>query len=137
MQGEIMSNKQISVHDNEIRSYKMVLPESTLIFETTYQNENTTITFLNVLAYSFDGAWNQNIIFDIIPSKIEIFVDWYRNHKETQKPFEYGFPINGITNADIMMDFLKREEYKYWEIDSSVGLNGFVIAKNFVISSSL
>jgi len=68
--------------------------------------------------------------------RIESFVNWYRNHKETQKPFEYGFPINGITDADTLLDFLQREEYKYWEINASVGLDGFVIAKNMIISNT-
>ena len=108
-----MSYSRISVHDNEIHSYRMLLPEQTLIFETIHLNKKTDIQFQDVLAYSFDGAGEQNIIFEIADLSIENFVNWYRKHKETQKPFEYGFPIKGITNPDTLLQYLTQESYKY------------------------
>ncbi|MCL1993268.1 MAG: hypothetical protein FWG66_10015 [Spirochaetes bacterium] len=128
-----MSGSTISVHDNEIHSYKMLLPRRVLLVETSHKSEKTQIRFEDVLAYSFGDAGEQNIIFDIEEPGIEHFIDWYRSNRETYKQFEYSYPINGITDPAALLEFLTAEGYKYWELHAAAGLGGFVIAKNMAI----
>ena len=125
-----MPNNQIRIHDNEITSYEFHLPEKRLTLNTSYQSENTKVHFLHVLAYSFDGAGDQNILFEITDNSIKGFVNWYASHADTQKALEYGFPLKGFPNPEALLTFLKAEGYQYYEVNASVGLDGFVLAKD-------
>lgn len=128
-----MKNVEISIHDNEIHSYEMCFPEKNLTFKTSYLNEQTDIQFAAVLAYSFAWAGEQNVLFEAVESSIEGFVRWYSSNKDTQKAFENGFPIEGFATPEDLLLFLKSEEYRYYELNASVGLDGFVIAKDMKI----
>ena len=125
-----MADKEISIHDNEIMSYRMLLPEKKMVIETAYKGERIDIVFDEVLAYSFDNFQSeQNILFEAVDSSIEGFVNWYSRNTETQKAFENGFPIQGIKEPGELKTFFKKEGYRYYELNASVGLDGFVIAK--------
>lgn len=119
----------ISIHDNEVHSYHFQLPQKNLIINTAYKDEKTDIKFTDVLAYSFENAGEQNILFEVVQSSIEGFVRWYATHAEAQKAFEYGYPLTNINSPDALLAFLKKESYNYYEVNASVGLDGFVLAK--------
>lgn len=123
-----MANIKINVHDNEVHSYEFCFPEKTLTLKTSHQNDKTDIQFITVLVYSFENARDQNILFDVV--RIEEFVRLYSADREEENEFEYGFPIGNFSNPKDLLSFLQTEAYHYYEIDSSVGLYGYVIAKD-------
>lgn len=129
-----MANIKRSVHDNEVHAYRMVFPKKTLILETAYQTEKTDIRFAEVLAYSFENAGEQNVLFEVVESSLEEFIRWYSEHPDTQQAFEYGFPIEGMKNPGAVLDSLKAQGYRYYEVNASVGLDGFVIAKGIELT---
>lgn len=123
---------EINIHDNEVLSYRLLLPMRQLIMETTYQSEKTDIIFDDVLAYSFEDAGDQNIIFEAVESSLNGFIDWYAGNNDKQNPFEFGLPVQGT--PDELKQFLNEQGYHYYEINASVGLDGFVIAKGMTFA---
>ncbi|MGF7043673.1 hypothetical protein M2142_000642 [Fusobacterium sp. PH5-29] len=61
------------------------------------------------MAYSFDNLGNQNIIFEVTDTSIDRVVNWYSKNKDTQKAFEFGFSIKGISSPKKLVTQLKNK----------------------------
>jgi len=126
-----MNRREISIHDNEIHSYNFCLKTKKLTLKTLFSGKQTNIEFFEVLAYSFDGVSDQNILFEIADKDIESFFRWYIEHGEVPKQLENGLPLENYVTEDLLA-FLKKENYRYYEVNASVGLDGYVIAKSML-----
>lgn len=121
-----------SVHDYVIYKYEVLSNENRIVFHTTYKDfsksDNATIEFEGVIGHFFEHSLAGNIIFDITAS--DDLATFYKDYeKDLLDYFKYGLPLE----ADTLNSFVKEMEkkrLKAFEISSSYGLSGWVIAKN-------
>lgn len=120
------------VHDNIIQSYIVDLNNGILKMGTCWEDkENTKIEFIGLLAHKFENVIDSNIIFGIYQTTIQSFID---NEKENlTKALKYGYPTLEAGNCDELKEVLENDQYKVFRIDSTLGLCGYVIAKDIKI----
>ncbi len=120
-----------SIHDNEIEDYKVNLKQKTIVLKTiNAKKENVEIKFKDVLTHFFKNSSHQNIIFDITTGTIEKFV--FENKQLIEESQNMCWPLYSINIKDLQ-NRLEKQEYKYFVIESSNGLCGFVLAKEMNI----
>ncbi len=122
------------VHDNEILSYQVDIANNVLTMVTKFYDwEDTTIVFSGFLAHKFERVMSgPNIIFDLHQISIQKFVD--ENREQLTHDLPYGFPIGLVKTCDELINVLEARDYKVYQIDSTLGLYGYVIAKDISIT---
>lgn len=125
------------VHDNIIKSYLVDIENKQLKLFTTYHYNNshyeeTTVIFEAYLTHSFKhiDSLSGNIIFDINDYPIEIFIK--NNIDAINDGKGHGWPVFYDSINDIKIK-LEEQGLKTFEIGSSLGLYGWVIAKEMII----
>ncbi|MCL2579596.1 MAG: hypothetical protein FWE32_06145 [Oscillospiraceae bacterium] len=124
------------VHDNIIKAYKVDFEAKTLVMNTFYDDhinkvvEDTDVIFTGYLAHCFEHEITHNIIFDIEEYPMHLFV---KNESELlKKNKNHCWPICYKTENELI-EYLQKNEYKIFAVDSSCGLTGRVIAKQMEI----
>ncbi len=118
------------VHDNEILSYEVDVRNETLRLFTKYEDkEDTVITFSGWLTHRLEDACHCNIISDISRLSVDSFID---NNKEMLEEMIRYLPLD-VRDTEDFRKYLQNKEQKIFEITSSIGLCGFVIAKEIAI----
>lgn len=122
------------IHDSEIVSYEVDLKNSKLRLNLQqHELENLKhidVVFNVVLVHFFETALQGSIIFDVEERGIDKFIKENSNLLNKQK--EYSWPID-YNDVKELNDLLVNNQYRYYIITSSYGLNGWVIAKNYEI----
>jgi len=119
------------VHDNEILSYNVDIFNKTLQISTKYYDkEKTLITFTDFIAHRFENVTYCNLIFGITQVSIDYFID--ENRDMLEEGLKHAFPIYA-KDCEYLRGYLKEKEQKVFEISSSLGLCGFIIAKDISI----
>lgn len=122
------------IHDYEIISYNVDVYNNKLQIFTEYsEEEKKSITFTGVLAHHFEHVIYRNILFDVTQVTIDCFIN--TKEKLLEESLRYGFPT-WSENIEELRTLLKKEQQKTFKIYSSLGLNGFVIAKEIFIEDS-
>lgn len=133
--GYFGSDNMSKIHDNEIISYEVDLKNQKIIIHTEnpYSEliKNADIIFSDVLAHFFKTELSGSIIFDIDKYDIIQFLKDNSDLLKTEK--NYGWPIDYNTIEELTERLLK-DQYSYYVISSSYGLNGWVLAKSYVIT---
>lgn len=121
------------MHDDYIVTYNVNLKRKEVIIQTYNSNEKIQreVHFFNVLTHSFKCIIDYNIISDIQECEINCFIN--DNQEELKKMEGYCWPIDYQSNQDLI-DFLIFNEYKYIKINSSYGMFGWILAKDYQIS---
>jgi len=119
------------LHDNELLSYSVDFKKRTIILNTEYWHEKacekTSVTFKNVTGHYFVNAGEMNtIIFDIDCYEIEQFIKDYALMLQDRK--NYCWPLCYIDEADLIAK-LHEQKQKYFYMQSSCGMCGFIIAE--------
>ena len=123
--------KYMDTHDNTLNSYEVDIDKQMLILHTTAENSaKVDAKFIGVLSHRFEDVELRNIIFDIEDVSIETFIQLYSS--EIPKWLKSGFPIS-VENSDELYARLTENGHKAFLIFSSLGLSGFVIAKELFI----
>lgn len=121
------------VHDNTIQSYFVDFTNEILRIDTCSENdENIIIEFSGLLVHRFEHVINSNIIFGLYQSTIQSFIEGEKEN--LRESLKYGFPSIKARNCDELKEELEDEKYKVFYFDSSLGLWGYVIAKDVKIS---
>jgi hypothetical protein len=119
------------VHDNIIKSYLVDFEKETLIFKTQYEaQENTDVIFTGYLTHIFCCEIKNNIIFDIKEHPLNEFLKDEQELLEKQK--NSAWPVSYDTTADLL-NYLQVNKYKAFFVSSSLGLSGWVLAKQMDI----
>jgi hypothetical protein len=131
----------IPVHDNKLISYTVSDLAKTILFETVFEgkttNEFTNISFSNVTAYFFEHHSLQlgTIFFDMKEIAVEIILngDWekFEEGRNWRWP---GFWADTKQNAKA---YFEENAVRAYEISSSCGLSGWVLAQEMRIFSKL
>lgn len=132
MSSSIIKEYDSKVHDNRIISYSVDFINKVLQLNTQWEEkEITIITFTGLLAHKFENVIEYNIILDLYEVTIEFFIE---NEKEQLDEWlKYGFPSMKSINIMELEKSLNTEGYKIFYMDSSLGLCGYIIAKDIII----
>lgn len=122
----------ISVHDNHLIAYTVFATERKIVLQTEFRDsqphELTDIVFEEVLAYNFEGDLFSCIIFDVEE------VDLARLLEEHAAKFEagwrYGWPRGWEKEKEGIEAYVRRLEMRAFEVSSSYGMGGWVLAQN-------
>ncbi|MGG3510130.1 hypothetical protein ABES58_32260 [Paenibacillus lautus] len=119
-----------SVHDYEVISYEVNLRDHFIIIITEYNEIEVKIEFIDVMAHLFEDHLHGSILLDIDTYDIDGFIEGNLEILERHKP--YCWPTYYNTLGELR-EKLIREQYEYYVISSSLGFNGWVLAKNMRI----
>jgi len=121
----------LDVHDNEIISYNVDYKKQKLTLNTTdYKDENIIIEFQGFLTHKFELGYQQNVISDLEEHGIEAMIE--ENEELLKETKCYCWPMY-FDNLEHLKEKLKANQYKYYVIESSIGLCGWVLARNMEI----
>lgn len=130
-----MTNNNIKeyelIHDSIVVSYMVDFKKEILQLNTNYHGKEATIKFQGLLAHDFENVIRNNIIFSISQVTIECFI--LEKSNILVEALKYGFPTIEVCSIKELEDFLKVNKYKIFYIESSMGMVGYVIAKEINI----
>ena len=120
------------IHDNRIKSYFVDIENHKIIFNTEFFNkEITTIIFNNVIGHLFSSGTTVGIIFDIIEYSIDEYVKIDSKILKHKEDYDFSFKYN---NEKDLINKLNEKNLKYYIIESSYGLNGWILAEEMQIN---
>lgn len=124
----------ISVHDNRLVSYTVNDGTKTILFETVFEgkisNEFTNISFSNVSAYFFEHHSLEigTIFFDIKEIAVEIILesDW----EKFEEGRKWMWPGLWADTKQTAKAYFEKNAVKAYDISSSCGLSGWILAQD-------
>ncbi len=125
----------IRAHDHEIISYEVNLQHSKITLHILSGNREAipaSIEFIGVLAHKFETQLPGSIILDIRSYEISRFLEYNKELLDEQK--KYSWPLHYET-LDDLHNHLQSENYAFYVISASYGLNGWVVAKEHKVFS--
>ena len=126
-----MNTEYAYVHDNEILSYHVDVQNRKLEMSTKYYDkERITIIFTDCIAHRFEYVTYTNIINRIDQIPVGDFIE--KNNDMLGDGVRNAFPIFA-KSVNELLNYLEKNEQKIFEISSTLGLCGFVIAKEITI----
>lgn len=121
----------MNIHDNEIINYQVNLKDKTILLHTISEtNEAATIRFNDLLAYYFENQLPGSILIDIFDAGIELFIPQNRDNLKSRK--DHLWPIN-YESEEELFSYLQYNQYHYYVIQSSYGMNGWVVSKEMKV----
>ena len=120
------------MHDNYIIDYTVNLSQKKIVLKTynKYVQQNEIVYFNDVLTHEFKCILEYNQILDINSYDIECFFS--ENQHELKLLHCSCWPIN-YTNSEKLKKYLVENKYQYIKINSSYGMYGWIIAKDYTI----
>lgn len=122
-----------SVHDNRIIAYEVDAERRRIILHTRFDDrtptEYTDVIFDGVLGYRFENDNFGNIILDIEEISLSQLLSDNRNVFEGGK--KYGWPGVWNESPEASMHYFESNRAKAFEISSSFGMDGWVIAESY------
>ena len=122
------------IHDNIITAYQIDFENEQLTIKTEYYydgklSEKTDVVFSGYLTHMFNNEIKNSILFDIEERSLSFFLE--KEHELLEDNKCYGWPIHYKTTEAYteLTEFMQKNEYKVFEISSSYGLYGWVLAK--------
>ncbi|MCC3381767.1 hypothetical protein ACFQ5D_02490 [Paenibacillus farraposensis] len=121
-----------NIHDSEIISYEVDLKNQKIIISTIQYPDSsiTELVFSDVLAHLFETHLEGSIILDVDKYELSQFINDNRELLEKQK--NSCWPID-YYNIEELTEKLRREQYVYFVVSSSYGLNGWILAKKYEV----
>jgi hypothetical protein len=92
--------------------------------------EKTDVVFSDYLAHAFEDEMTYNIIFDIEECPVNRFAEIERELLKARK--NRCWPVAYETETELI-NYLQSNQYKAFEVNSSIGLSGWVLAKQMEI----
>lgn len=116
----------MDVHDNEILTYTVDFENKEITMKTiNRKREIIFVKFKDVLVHYFEMAMPNSIIFDIDEYEGKEVIKENRELLKNTKDF--CWPVGYENESDLIKNL---EGYKYYIINSSSGLTGWVLAKS-------
>src|SRR5262245_9413230 len=123
---------ELSIHDNRVVAYHVDCEQCQIILHTRFDErdpvEYTDVVFEGVDAYNFEGDNFVNILFDVREVPISELVGEYRALFE--EGVKYAWPGDWNDSPEAAIRHFQAEGAKAFEIASSFGLAGWVVAKS-------
>lgn len=120
------------LHDNKILNYCVDLEHHTLCMDTqTEAGETVSIHFTGLLAHRFENVISSNILFGMDEIDVDEFLQQYKDLLE--EAMCYGFPAFTCRNTEELLGKMVQKRIRVFEVSSSLGLYGFVLAQGVEI----
>lgn len=127
-----LDDDEPSVHDSVLLAYTVESAERQITFQTLYnQKERTDVVFSGVLAYHFEGDSLRTILFDIYEVSLEKLLAEHAALFERRR--NYGWPVLVYGSPEELLQKLRLYDVKAFEVRSSYGLDGFVLAQDLTL----
>jgi hypothetical protein len=126
-----------SIHDNLIVSYEVQCETRRIVLHTEYHafdktTEYTDIVFTGVEGYHFENDAFSNIILNLEEVRVaQILSEYYGQISESYR--KAGAPGPWAANLDGASEFLSKKGIKGYLLSSSIGLSGWVLAREVSI----
>ena len=122
-----------NIENNQVLSYQVDIINRTLriLTKSADGKNHIDITFTGLLSHRFEDVILSNLLYEISQFTIDYFIA--ANKEVINESLEYGYPAQKMNNIGALKDFLKKEKYKIFDITSTLGLCGEVIAKEISI----
>ena len=123
---------QISVHDNILLGYEVCSETKKIILHTEFRDGGeedrvtTDVVFTDVLGYHFEGDLFTSIIFGVWEESIDAALHHHPDLLERR--VRYGWPQGWESKKESLEAYLKRKNLKVYRLQSSYGMDGFVMA---------
>jgi hypothetical protein len=122
-----------SIHDNRVISYEVDGEARRIVLRTRFEDsvpvEYTDVIFEGVLAYYFENDNFGSILFSIKEVPVLQLVEDDRSLFE--EGVRFGWPGPWNVSPESSIQYIQSEGGKAFEIFSSYGLSGWVIAETF------
>jgi hypothetical protein len=129
--GAFEQTPKLSVHDNNIYRYEFDSRTRNLVLRTVFTvpkpNEFTDVWFLNVWCHHLEGILGGDIICDLCEWGLDYELKQYGDLFDRLKN-QIGWPPVDW-NKETLHETVARMNLRVWHINSSYGVDGFVIAK--------
>ncbi len=127
-----------SVHDNLLVSYTVLCEERRIILHTEYREvtpaERTDVRFEGVEAYCFDNDVFGTILFGIEEIGVADLVN--RERERIEQGRKWGWPGGWAGSLHEETARLTQQEFRGWDVGSSIGLTGWVLARNMTVAAA-
>ena len=130
----------LSIHDNLLISYEVRCDERTIVLRTEYRVKGKPSEFVNVIfegvqGYSFENDAFGNIIFSLETIAIGQFL---KDHgTEISESYRMaGAPGPWAESLETASTYLLEQKIQAFDLSSSLGLSGWVLAREFSISAA-
>ncbi len=121
-----------SWHDYHLTGYSVDGPGARVVFKVSWPYDTDTdvkaasVTFTGVAGYFFEHDLGSNIVYSISESPLGAFLAEYSQQFEQQR--EWGWPLFWKGTADETLKHLSEKMVRCFEVSSSYGLSGWVLA---------
>jgi hypothetical protein len=127
----VMTMADISVHDNIVTGYSVLCEDREVIIHTEFRErdpvERTDVTFMGVEAYYIFRDNMSSILFDVSEvAPVDILREFSQEFEVGKR---YGWPGFWNKSNQDCLDHFAAHKCKCWLITSSLGMEGFVIAR--------
>lgn len=120
-----------SIHDSIIQSYQTDFESSKIEMTIkTADEEKGKILFEGFFAFFFENQLPNSIILDIVEEDVEAFIA--NNNELLAKSKDYSWPMD-YEYIEELVNHIQKHSYKYYNIQASYGLNGWILAKSMLI----
>ena len=131
----VLPDDEPSVHDNLLLGYEVRCSETEVRLRTEYADqeppERTDVLFSGVLAYHFEHALMNTILFDIDEASLERVYEQYTEVFRGGK--NYGWPIASYSGPEDLAARLRAQGVRAYVVSSSYGMSGFVLAEAMAV----
>ena len=119
----------LSVHDNHLYKYEFDARTSRLVLRTRFlqstPEEFTDVWFHEVWTHHIESVLGHDIIFDIEESEVSHELQSYGDLFARLE--RHGWPP--LERGDSLPSVIERQGLRIWNLHSSYGVSGFVVAK--------
>lgn len=121
-----------NIHDSQILNYQINFEYSKIeIVVLNEQGEHVNISFNDIFAFHFEDQLPSSIILDIVEAEIDLFAT--ENKELLDKRKNYFWPMD-YDYVEELTDYIKENGYRYYKIQASYGLNGWILSKKVLVT---
>jgi hypothetical protein len=120
-----------TIHDSKILNYQIDFESSKIeVKVVTEKEKQVKILFEDFFAFHFEDQLPDSILLDIVEGDVNSFA--LDNIELLDKSKDYSWPMD-YEYVEEMINYIKENSYKYYKVQASYGLNGWILAKRVLI----
>ncbi len=121
-------DRMFELHDSLLVAYEVDIKHKEIVLEVEKGEKSKKVVFKEVLTHMFENILLYNIILQIEESKIAYFIKENKSELMQGQPYLWPMDYDSLENLE---KYLVLNEYKYIQIYSSMGLCGWILAKDW------
>lgn len=119
------------IHDSKISNYQIDFEQLKIVVRVkTEKEEQIEILFEDFFAFHFEDQLPYSILLDIVEREVNSFA--LENKELLAKSKDYFWPMD-YEYIEELINYITENSYKYYKVQASYGLNGWILAKRIFI----